>query len=61
MKDREAEIEAVAARLDGLLDELAAAFNALNAILPPPGEPEPPDAPKPPDPPEADDERLVGT
>jgi hypothetical protein len=57
MKDREAEIEAVATRLDGLLDELAAAFDTLNAILPQPEGPEPP---VPPDPPEADDERLVG-
>lgn len=51
MRDRKAEIAAVATRLDGLLDELAAAFDALNAILPPPGEPEPPEA----------DERLAKT
>jgi hypothetical protein len=50
MRDREAEIQAVATRLDGLLDDLAAAFGALSAILPP-GEPEPPGT----------DERLVGT
>jgi hypothetical protein len=36
MRDREAEIEAVATRLDGLLDELAVSFAALSAILPPP-------------------------
>jgi len=50
MKDRKTEIEDVATHLDTLLDQLAEAFAALNAILPPPGEPEPPG-----------DERLVGT
>ncbi len=51
MRDREAEIQAVATRLDGLLDELAAALAALEAIAPPPEEPEPPGT----------NERLVGT
>lgn len=58
MRNREAEIKTVASRLDDLLDQLAAAVEALNAIMPPPepsDEPEPPQEPEPP----GADERLV--